>query len=101
VKRAPFFSPLGLLLAAAFLATLFGIAQLAGLREHTAAFSLNGSASPALGVIYAILYLGCLLVAPVLALAGLLLLVLNVFRRRRRVKVCQGCPPDEHRNPPS
>jgi hypothetical protein len=101
VKRAPFCSPLGLLLAAAFLAMLLGIAHLAGLRDHTTVFSLTGGGSPALGATYAILYLGCVLVAPVLALAGLLLWVLNVFGRRRRVEICPGRPPNEHRNPPS
>jgi hypothetical protein len=83
-------TPRGLLLRAAFLAALFSVAHLAGLRDYTSVFSLSsptggpgGTLALALGSTYAVLYLLFVLLVPILVLGGLLLLGLLVLSSRR------------------
>ena len=80
-------TPAGLFLRAASLTALFALAHLAGLRDYTSVFSLSapaggsgGTLALTLGSTYAILYLLFVLVVPILALAGLLLLGVLLLR---------------------
>jgi hypothetical protein len=84
-------TPAGLLTRAVFLAALFGVAHLCGLRDYTSVFSLTspaggpgGALALALGSTYAILYLLFVLVAPILVLGGLLLLGALLLTPRSR-----------------
>jgi hypothetical protein len=73
-----FFSAKYFLTRAIVLCGLFAIAHLAGLREHTTFLSgtaagTNAESSAIFGVIYMLLYFGCIVFAPILVLASTLL----------------------------
>jgi hypothetical protein len=87
--RAEFFSPKFFLVRAVSLVALFLIAHLAGLRDYTAFLSgTEGIAGAGMrlsafyGVVYIVLYVGCILVAPILFLTCGLLVLLELFRNR-------------------
>ena len=78
--RTPLFSPRGFVQWAAVFAAMFLLAHAAGLREFTSI--LNGTSGSTaiswntaafLGVVYVLLYLGFVLIAPTLILAAILL----------------------------
>ena len=78
--RAELFSPKGFLVRAFWLVLFFGVCHAAGLREHTTflsgtAASADGAVnrSAVFGVIYLCAYFGFVLVAPILALAAMIL----------------------------
>ena len=81
-RRTEFFSTKYFLIRGLELAALFLVAQLAGLREYTTFLSgTTGDLGTTLersglyGTAYIVLYLGCVVVAPILLLAaGLLIL---------------------------
>jgi hypothetical protein len=89
-SRAPLFSPRGLLLRAGVLAALFLACHLAGWREHTSilcgtAFTANVTDrySQWFGMVYVVLYLGSVIVVPILILAaGLITLINRVWRAK-------------------
>jgi hypothetical protein len=89
-RRAPFLSPGDLLQRAVLFGVIFLIAHLAGLREFTSV--LNGTTgstayswqtSAFLGLLYVGLYLGGVLVAPILVLAAGLLKLGEAMNRKK------------------
>ncbi len=73
-------SPLGFWALAAFLVVLYGALHAAALRRYTAILSGAFPASDGeilLGVTYIVACFACVLAAPILALAGVLLYLLN------------------------
>jgi len=80
LPRTPVLSPLGLLTRAAAITVAWLLLHLAGAREATAIFSGTGGV-PSLGtalaaVAYAACYLGAVVLAPILAIAAPLQLIL-------------------------
>jgi hypothetical protein len=80
VQNSGWFSPQLLLSIAVTLGVFFLLVHLVGFREHTAFLSgTTGSADVGMklsafyGVIYILLYLGCVVIAPILVLAAGLL----------------------------
>lgn len=77
-----FFSPKYFLVRAAVIGVLFLIADLAGLRDYTT-FVTGTTGNPNVslqlsalyGSIYLVLYMGCVVIAPILVLAAVLLMV--------------------------
>lgn len=90
--RAPLLSPGGFLRLAGFLALLFGLLHLLGLRSYTAVFSGTIVVADAgglilgrlLGVTYALTYLGAVVAAPVLVIGALLFGAWEMLLRRSR-----------------
>jgi len=89
-----FFSPRFFLVRAAALEIFFLLAHLAGLREYTT-FLTGTTANPALsmklsalyGTTYLVLYMGCVVMAPILGLAGGLLAVRERLGKCSKFKV--------------
>ncbi|MBN1417312.1 MAG: hypothetical protein JXP34_00970 [Planctomycetes bacterium] len=86
--RLPFFSPRGLAARALLLAAAFAIAHVAGLRSHVTFLSgataagIHPALSAALGCVYLALYVGAVLIAPVLlTAAGILAVIFRVLAR--------------------
>jgi hypothetical protein len=85
-----FFSPGAFLRRAALISLVFLLMHGLGLREHTRVFSGTSpdGASALLGTSYAVIYLGFVIVVPILVIAALLLLGLQqlpgVARPRER-----------------
>jgi hypothetical protein len=86
-------SPAGFLVRAAVLAALFGVASIAGLREHASALSLTfpDGASPTGSMfwcfVYLIAYVLFILGTPVLVLgSGILWLAMRVQSRKSSVR---------------
>ncbi len=83
-RRTGFLSPLDLLARAVVLSALFGLAHLAGLREHTT-FLSGTLADPRmawgwaafLGCTYLVLYFAFVLLVPILLLAAVLSLAIH------------------------
>jgi hypothetical protein len=91
-RRTEFFTARYFLTRGLELAGLFLIAHLAGLREYTTFLSgttgdlgTTVERSGVYGTIYIVLYLGCVVVAPVFVLAAGLLTLWNKARRSRQV----------------
>lgn len=87
--RLELFSPGGFLLRALVLAVAYALCELAGLREYTT--FLSGTAaggrwgtSVVWGMTYIFVYLGVVLLAPILVIAAALLHVWQRFARRRQ-----------------
>ena len=81
--RSPFCSPLGLLARAVLIVLLYGLCELAGLRECTTFFSgtpaanLGWVVTASLGLAYTLVYLAFVLIAPILLLASALLKIIQ------------------------
>ena len=87
--KGEFFSPTYFLVRALTLSALFLLVHLAGLREHTTFLSgTPGEAETGLrlsafyGMVYILLYLGCVVVAPILLLTAGLLAAWQKHRRK-------------------
>jgi hypothetical protein len=81
-SKEEFFSAKFFLIRAAVLAGLFLVVQLAGLREYTTFLSgttdnpgMSIEHSELLGVIYILMYLGCVVIAPIFLLTGGMLML--------------------------
>ncbi len=86
--RLELFSPRGFLLRALVLAVAYALCELAGLREYTTFLSGTAAggrweASVVWGMTYIFVYLGFVLLAPILVIAAALLHVWQRFARRR------------------
>jgi hypothetical protein len=88
IWKAPLLSPEGLLVRAVAIAVLYGMSELFGLREYTtfiSGTSANTGISPqtaaVLGLIHLFLYVGFILVTPVLVIAAGLLSVWQSHRK--------------------
>lgn len=83
-----FRTPRGLVLRALYLALLFGIVHLLGLREYTTFLSgtparqTSLTLTAILGSIYALTYLAAILIAPILVIAAGILKLWQYFRER-------------------
>ncbi|HZQ47417.1 MAG TPA: hypothetical protein VFC07_10425 [Verrucomicrobiae bacterium] len=86
--RGEFFSARYFLVRALALTVFFLLAHLAGLREYTT-FLTGTTGSPGIGLrlsafygmLYIALYIGCVVAAPILALAAVLLALWGKFRK--------------------
>jgi hypothetical protein len=82
-------SPQYLLIRALMLGALFYLANLAGLREYTAFLSGTAAGQTTMGwsvfygTVYIVLYLGAVVLAPILAIAAGLLVLWEKMTRRR------------------
>ena len=88
--KAEAFSPQGILVRAMIISILFTISQLLGLQEYTTVLSgtsaninLSGRTAALLGCIHLFLYVGFILLVPILLITAGLLAAWNRRNRRR------------------
>lgn len=79
-------SPMGFVMAAGSITCAFALLHIAGLRESTTILSGTappGGGSSGLGILYVVMYFAFVVIAPILAIAAVVMaLFMRYFRRR-------------------
>ena len=93
VWRADSFSPTAFVARAVIIALLFGISELAGLREYTtflsgtsANLNVSWQTAATLGLIHLLLYVAFILLVPISLITAGLLVVFNKWAGHRRLQ---------------